>query len=202
ALSGVSRETSDRLGLYLDLLRRWNRTINLVGPSTLSDPWRRHILDSTQLAPMLPTESGAFVDLGSGAGLPGVPLALAAPGWRGTLIESDGRKAAFIREAARATGADIVVRNARIESVVDLKVDVATARALAPLSDLIQHARRCLADGGICLFLKGRRFADELTESTRRLIVSLEARPSATDDKARILRVVPHVVEDGQKNGD
>src|SRR5918912_3476535 len=100
----VSRETLDRLAAYLDLLRRWQRTINLVGAATLDDPWRRHLLDSAQLLRFLPEGVRRLVDLGSGAGLPGLALAiLGVPEVH--LIESDRRKAAFLREAARATGA-------------------------------------------------------------------------------------------------
>ena len=106
----------ERLSRYLELLRRWQRAINLVGASTLADPWRRHILDCAQIAPHVPRTAATVLDLGSGAGLPGLVLALlGVPGVQ--LVESDRRKAQFLREAARATGAAVVVHAARIEQL-------------------------------------------------------------------------------------
>jgi len=188
AVADVSRETSDRLAGYLDLLAKWNRRINLVGASTLQDPWRRHILDSIQLTRYLPAPAGTFVDFGSGAGLPGVPLAIVASTWTATLIESDARKAAFLQEAKRKLGLKTTVLNSRIESVDPCGADVATARALAPVADLVRYARRHLTPNGHCLFLKGRNADRELTESVRTMIVSLDSFASTTDPSASVLR--------------
>ena len=110
----VSRETLDRLTLYLELLERWQPAINLVGPATLADPWRRHLLDSAQLVAHLPARRPLLVDLGSGAGFPGMVLAILGAG-PVTLIESDRRKAQFLREVARATATDVTIRAERIE---------------------------------------------------------------------------------------
>ena len=160
----VSRETLDRLGSYLDLLAKWQRAINLVGTSTLADPWRRHVLDCAQIMPHLPANARTVVDLGSGAGLPGLVLALfGAPGVH--LVESDQRKAQFLREAVRVTGAAATVQAIRIELLKDLSADVVTARALAPLPRLLTLAAPLLAPHGCCLFLKGARARDELTEA-------------------------------------
>lgn len=184
----VSRETTDRLSAYLALLTHWTRRINLVAPSTLADPWRRHILDAAQLAPLIPATARTIADMGAGAGLPGLPLAILGEGrWAVTLIESDQRKAAFLREAARETGAQVAIRTDRLESIRDLDVDIVTARALAPLERLIFLARPMLAKSGCCLFLKGASVESELTDSVRDQIVSLAIHSSMSDAAGRVL---------------
>jgi 16S rRNA (guanine527-N7)-methyltransferase len=163
---GVSRETLDRLTVYLDLLHRWQRAINLVGPATLADPWRRHILDSAQLLTHLPAGTTSLVDLGSGAGFPGMVLTvLGVPGV--VLIESDRRKAQFLREVARATGTEVTVRAERIENLAGWPADVITARALAPLPRLLPLAERFLEADSVCLFLKGYNAERELTQALK-----------------------------------
>lgn len=184
----VSRETSDRLAAYLDVLARWTARINLVAPSTLQDPWRRHILDSTQLAPLIPNDAVDIADMGSGGGLPALPLAIIGQGrWRVVAIESDARKCAFLAEAARITDAPLDVRNSRLESIRDLKSDIVTARALAPVEKLIGYATPILRESGLCLFLKGRSAESELTESVQDQIVSLSVRSSVSDAAGRVL---------------
>lgn len=184
----VSRETTDRLEAYLDLLARWTARINLVAASTMADPWRRHILDAAQLAPLIPDTARSIADMGAGAGLPGLPLAILGQGrWAVTLIESDQRKAAFLREAARETGAPATIRTTRLESIRDLRVDIVTARALAPLDRLIFFARPLLGKSGLCLFLKGASVESELTDSVRDQIVSLSVRSSMSDAAGRVL---------------
>jgi len=182
----VSRETLDRLGLYLDLLRRWQRTINLVAASTLGDPWRRHILDSAQLMRFVPATATRLVDLGSGAGLPGLVLAImGAPAV--ALIESDRRKAAFLREAARATAAEATVHACRIEEAPPLAADVITARALAPLKELLGHAYRFATAETRYVFPKGRGVEAELTEAAASWTMEVERQPSLSDADGRIL---------------
>jgi len=161
----VSRETTERLRVHLDLLIRWQSRINLVGASTLADPWRRHMLDSAQIHPHLPT--GPLLDMGSGAGFPGLVLAIlrgegSAPVH---LVEADTRKSAFLREAIRVTEAPAVVHQRRMEDLPVFPVAALTARALAPLSRLLVWAERFLAPGVECLFLKGREAEKELTEA-------------------------------------
>lgn len=169
-LTGVTAETMDRLSTYLALLVKWQRRINLVAASTLADPWRRHMLDSAQLVPLLPGQGPCgpaprIADLGSGAGFPGLVLAMMGAG-PVTLVESDSRKCAFLREVIRATEATASVEMARIEVLVPLAADVVTARACAPLPRLLGYAARHLReDGGICLLLKGRSAAAELTQA-------------------------------------
>ena len=129
----VSRETTDRLQIFVETLTRWQKTINLVGRATLDDVWARHILDSAQLLPLIPDKAETLVDLGSGAGFPGLVMAALAPHLAVTLIEADARKAAFLGEASRRMGLEKspAIRIGRIESVAPVKSDVVTARALA-----------------------------------------------------------------------
>jgi 16S rRNA (guanine527-N7)-methyltransferase len=185
---GVSRETLDRLRAYLDLLLRWQRAINLVSAATLRDPWRRHILDCGQLWRFWPPGARVLADLGSGAGLPGLVLAvLGAPVTH--LIESDQRKAAFLREAARACGVAATVHAARIEQVPPLAADVLTARALAPLPDLLALAERHVQAGTTCLFLKGRTAASELTLARETWTMQLACKASLSDPEGQVLRI-------------
>lgn len=182
----VSRETLERLTVWLELLRTWQRAINLVGASTLADPWRRHILDSAQLHAHLPRGPVALADLGSGAGLPGLVLAaLGVPEVH--LIEADRRKAQFLREAARRMGlAGVTVHAQRIEAVT-LAVDVVTARALAPLRDLVPLAVPLLRPGGRLLLLKGRTAAAELTALREHWTMRVAIQPSRADPEGCVL---------------
>lgn len=186
--AGVSRETLERLAVYEALLRKWQKTINLVGPKTLDEAWGRHFLDSAQLFPLLPESAKVLVDLGSGAGFPGLVLAiLGVPEVH--LIESDVRKCAFLREAARATGAAVTVHTKRIEAVQGLQADVVTARALAPLADLLTWAAPFLGQTGVALFLKGQNVEDELTDTTKYWKMRVERFDSLTDSSGSILRL-------------
>ncbi len=160
SLVPVSRETEDRLTAYVDLLRRWQRIKNLVGASTLDTVWTRHIADSAQLVALAP-DARAWVDLGSGAGFPGLVVAVllrGRPDARVELIESNERKCAFLREAVRVTGAPARVHAGRIEAAlpsVQQPVDIVTARALAPLPDLLALSKPLLDGGATGLFLTG-----------------------------------------------
>jgi 16S rRNA (guanine527-N7)-methyltransferase len=176
----VSRETLERLDAYVALLAAWNRRINLVGASTMGDPWRRHILDSAQLWAHLPPKARVLIDLGSGAGLPGLILAiLGVPEVH--LIESDQRKAAFLREAARVTGALAQIHPQRAEKMPRLGADVVTARAVASLPDLLDIAEPFIATHSICLFLKGRAAAEELTLAAKSWKMVARLLPSLSD---------------------
>ncbi len=184
----VSRETLERLECYLDLLKRWQRAINLVGPRTLDDPWRRHLLDSAQLANYLPSSSCRIVDLGSGAGLPGLVLAILGRS-DVHLVESDQRKSQFLREAARTLSVDVTIHARRIESLKSVLPDFLTARALAPLPRLLDLASPLLCQKTICLFLKGQRGKDELTEAGKSWMMSSQAFPSLSDPSASVLKL-------------
>jgi len=185
-LSNVSRETLDRLDAYVALLAAWNRRINLVGATTMGDPWRRHILDSAQLLPLVPAGARRLVDLGSGAGLPGLVLAiLGVPEVH--LVESDQRKCAFLREAARISAANVQIHARRAQDLPALAADVVTARALAPLPDLLDIGGRFLSNHSICLFLKGRGAGDEVAEAAKTWDMTARLVPSRSDPGGSIV---------------
>lgn len=185
-LLGVSRETRVRLEVYLDLLRRWQGTINLVGPATLADPWRRHILDCGQLWRWWPASARRLVDLGSGAGLPGLILAVLGAA-EVHLVESDRRKAAFLREAARAIGAEVTVHARRAEMVHGVSADVLTARALAPIASLLEMAYPFIVPSTSCFLPKGRGVAAELAAARRTWRFQAEMHASLSDPDGRIV---------------
>ncbi len=171
-LTPVSRETEARLDRYLDLLRQWQAKTNLVAPSTLPHLWTRHVADLLQLLTFAPTAK-IWVDLGSGGGFPGVVLACAlaeTEGARVHLVERNSKKAAFLREALQITSAPGIVHADGIEDIVDSiegAIDCVTARALAPLHQLIGYAQPWVTRGAKALFLKGQDVESELTEATR-----------------------------------
>lgn len=171
-LTPVSRETEERLDRYLDLLRQWQAKTNLVAPSTLPNLWTRHVADSLQLLPLAPS-ARRWVDLGSGGGFPGIVLACAlaeSPDATVHLIERNAKKAAFLREALRVTNAPGVVHLSDIVDTVDSnlsRIDCITARALAPLHQLIGWAAPWVERGAKALFLKGQDVEFELTEATK-----------------------------------
>jgi 16S rRNA (guanine527-N7)-methyltransferase len=187
-LAGVSRETRERLNTYADLLRKWQRSINLVGPRTIDDLWNRHFTDSAQLLPLIPPSARVLVDFGSGAGFPGLVLAILGVA-EVHLIESDQRKATFLREVARATGTPVTVHAKRIEQVAPFPADVVSARALAPLGDLLGFAAPFLHPDSLCLFPKGQMAEDELTAASRTWNINVDRIQSVTDPSATILRI-------------
>ena len=188
----VSRESLARLERYVALLLQWQRRINLIGPSTASQVWQRHILDALQLVPLIPTGTRVTADLGSGAGIPGLVLAIATS-LEVHLYESNGKKAAFLREAAQQCGAKAVIHQVRIESIGSdpgrPQANVVTARALAPLGRLLDQAWPFLKTGALGLFHKGQDVDAELTEASKSWRIILERHPSLTDSKAVILVV-------------
>jgi 16S rRNA (guanine527-N7)-methyltransferase len=184
----VSRETLARLEAYAELLIRWSARINLVGRDTLTDLWRRHILDSAQLHRFIPSAAQNLIDLGSGAGLPGLVLAiLGVPGVE--LVEADSRKSAFLREAARVTGAEVTIRPCRIQAVPSHPVGIVTARACAPLDRLLDLAALFLAPDTLCLFSKGERFNEELTVARKAWKMNVSVEQSLSDRRGVILRL-------------
>jgi len=184
---------------YATLLTKWQAKINLVGPATLPDLWRRHFLDSAQLLPLIPAplpegRARTLVDLGSGAGFPGLVLAILRPDLAVTLVESDGRKAIFLAEAARATLGPaakdrVSILRARAESLDPAPADIVTARALAPLARLLGLAEHWLSTDSLCLFLKGADAAAELTEARKGWTMTVAEHPSLTDPRATILEI-------------
>lgn len=192
---GVSRETWERLAILAEMVRKWQRTVNLVGPRTLDEIWMRHIADGVQVYLAAPPSARIFVDLGSGAGFPGLVVAgciSAVPGAAVHLIESDQRKCAFLREAARAMGAPAVVHNERIESALadwSAGCDVVTARALAPLEKLLILSAPLLKPGTVAIFPKGQDVESELTQATKSWTMDYDLAPSRTAPDARLVIV-------------
>ena len=193
-LTPVSRETKKRLELFVDLLLVWQKKTNLVAPSTLNELWTRHIADSLQLVPLAP-EARTWVDFGSGGGFPGIPIACMLAGQVGAkvhLIESNGKKAAFLREAVRATGAPAVVHQERAENFGEScaePVHAVTARALAPLKILCDQAFPLIGRGAIGLFLKGQDVEGELTDAAKYWRLDASRVPSKTSPESSIVIV-------------
>ncbi|WP_414898955.1 16S rRNA (guanine(527)-N(7))-methyltransferase RsmG [Rhodovulum sp. YEN HP10] len=193
-LTDVSRETSERLASYASLLRKWTPVINLVSRATLEELETRHFADSAQLFDLAPGEARHWVDLGSGGGFPGLVIAILAderaPDLRVTLIESDQRKATFLRTVAREIGLNRVeVIDERLETADPQGADVLSARALAPLDRLLGFAERHLAPGGAALFPKGARYADEVKRALASWRFEVQNHPSKTDPQAVVLKL-------------
>lgn len=195
-LLGVSRETAVDLESYVDLLKSWQKTINLVAPGSLDQIWHRHVADSVQLFPLAPETARCWVDLGSGGGFPGLVLAImlkGRPGARMTLVESDARKAAFLREAARATAAPVDILCTRIERAathvtVD-DVEVITARALAPLDRLLGLCLPLFGPATVALLPKGRDAEAEIEAARRAWGFASRVVGSRTEAEGRIVVV-------------
>lgn len=191
----VSRETITRLQTYEALLRKWQASINLVAPSTLPDVWSRHFWDSAQLAALAPNAT-SWLDLGSGAGFPGLVIAILLanrPSFTIHLVESDQRKSIFLREVIRATGAPAIVHTVRIEQFAwpdgEPLPDVISARALASLPKLLGWASSFWGKATIGLFLKGQGASAELTESAKDWIFESEAIASQSDPSGTVLKL-------------
>lgn len=191
--AAVSRETRERLALHLALLRKWNRKINLVSRSTLDLAEHRHTDDSLQLLALAPDTATRWIDLGSGGGFPGLVIAIAAvehrPAMHVTLIESDARKAAFLRTVLRECEIDATVLASRIEAAPSQEGDVVSARALAPLPALLNLAEPHMVPGAVGLFLKGAAHAEEVREALERWRFTCEKFDSATSPDGAILRI-------------
>ena len=184
----ASRDASFDAEEFILLLTRWNRTINLVGREDIADLAERHIADALELIPLIPPNVSRAIDLGSGAGFPGLILA-AATGITFDLIEADQRKAAFLREAARLTGAPVSIHPIRIETATLPPAPLLTARALAPLPRLLTLAAPLLAPNGVALFPKGPKAAEELTQAAREWHMRVETIAGRSTPGAVILRI-------------
>jgi len=189
----VSRETMERLEAYAALLIKWNPKINLVAKSTIPDLWHRHIADSAQLWPLAPHGSRTWLDIGSGAGFPGLVIGAfaseKAPELQLTLVESDRRKSVFLQSAARAMGITVQVITKRIEELEPQNADILSARALSSLTQLIEFAEKHRKIEGVCLFPKGAKVNSELTTASSCWHMAYETIPSMTDQDAVILRI-------------
>ena len=187
--ASVSRETLDRLKRYAELLADWNTRHNLVSDRSMVDAWKRHFLDSAQIADLVPAGPKTLVDLGSGAGFPGLVLATLRPELRITLIEATRKKYDFLKVVAGELGLTADVRNERIEEVAPEPFDVITARACAPLSQLLSYAQRFWARGSLALLHKGQNIASELTEAHKSWRIQAEQHSSRSDPSGIILEI-------------
>jgi len=197
----VPRGTLAALATYDSLLRRTQRAVNLVGAATLGDVWRRHFLDSAQLLPLLPAVPGracVVLDVGSGAGFPGLVLAIlsatvpGAPALEVHLVEANARKCGFLREAARRTGIRVALHGGRVEDLAPFAVDAIVARAVAPVARILGLVAGFLELPGappMVLLLKGRRAPQELTEARKHWKMRAESVPSITDPSGIVLRL-------------
>lgn len=196
AIYPVSRETLARFARYRDLLERWQRHINLVGPDTLKEFWTRHVADSLQVLPLMPA-ARRWLDIGSGGGFPGMAIAVAHAGdplRRHLMVESNARKCAFLREVAAATGARAQVIDARIESVAqqiaaDFAPQAVTARALAPLAELVEHCRPFLGVGATLFFHKGEGWRREVAECDGLAGLDLVSHPGRVQKGSVVLQI-------------
>ena len=189
ALAGqidVSRETMDRLTAYVAMVEKWQQRVNLVSASTLPAIWLRHIWDSAQLAPLVPAGTGRILDVGSGAGFPGLVLAVLCDAEL-NLVESDQKKAVFLQTVIRETGIRAIVHNRRIESLPPIGADIVTARALASLDRLLELLEAQLVPGTRCLFLKGARAEVELAALDTRSDIIHRLHPRLTNPEAFVV---------------
>ena len=182
----VSRETCDRLQIYADLLRVWSKKINLVSPRTLETLESRHLEDSAQISPYAGHWS-TWCDLGSGGGLPGLVVSIHNPDKQVTLIESDQRKSIFLKHVSRTLALKTTILNERIENTVAQSADIVSARALAPLHQLIPLAVRHAHPRTRFIFLKGAQWRTEVAEAQKTYRFDIDARPSITDKDAIVL---------------
>ena len=189
----VSRETYGALKAYQRLLEKWTTRINLISKSTREDVWARHICDSAQVMGLASKHAAHWIDIGSGGGLPGLVVAILAkelnPQLRVTLIESDKRKAVFLRTVVRELQLNVMVQANRITAVGPLKADVISARALADLNDLLRLTQPFMSKNTQCLFMKGKNWSKEVKEAEKSWQFQAERFISKTDDEAVILSV-------------
>lgn len=187
-LQGVSRETFRKLEVYVEILVKWNKSINLVSSNTLESVWLRHIEDSLQISG-LGLQAGQWLDLGSGGGLPGLIIAASSPDIHVTMIESDQRKCAFIAAAADAMGLNVSIECRRIEESTTRTYDIVSARALAPLSNLLELALPYRHEKTVCVFPKGTKAKEEMKAALQNWNVIYDTVQSITDPSASIFRV-------------
>ena len=188
---GVSRETKVKLERYVGLLEQWRQRMNLIGPREMDHIWARHVLDCAQLIPVVGLDS-QVLDIGSGAGFPGLVLACAAADGEGhvTMVESVGKKCAFLSAVISDLGLSASVSNNRVEALEVKPVDFVTARALAPLPRLIEYASAWIGKGATALFFKGEHWREELTQAQECWNLAYEAIPSRTNETGVILKIM------------
>jgi 16S rRNA (guanine527-N7)-methyltransferase len=191
-LPPISRETESKLRQYEALLLKWQASINLIGPATLTDIHDRHFADSLQLLPLLTPADKVIFDFGAGAGFPGMVLAMADPSLKVYLFESDGRKCSFLRTVSRETGTPVTVGKSRIEDIEsETQPDVITARALAPLAQLLSYSQVFAQKNTALkmLFYKGKNKDMEVAEARKLYSFELREHPSLIADNSWVLEI-------------
>ena len=190
---GVSREAANYLQIFAGRIKKWNPAINLVSPDTLPDLWDRHIADSAQLLSLAPKTAALWADIGSGGGFPGIVVAILArelrPHLRIVLVESDQRKATFLKLTCAELGLKTEVIADRVENCASFGADVMSARALAPLDRLCQYAFAHLAENGIALLPKGAAYQSEVDTARAKWQFEMEGHESVTDNRSMILKI-------------
>ena len=192
AIKSPNTPLSPKLAKYEELLLKWSKVINLVAPSTIPDAKMRHFIDSTQIIPLIPEGTKTIFDIGSGAGFPGMVIAIERPDISVHLIESDTKKCSFLGTVSRETDTPVIIHNRRIESVDNLngvKPDVITARALASLTELLSLTRQWWDNHPqlTLIFPKGAKADEEIAEAQKSYSFHVESIPSQTDKMAQIL---------------
>ena len=195
--SSKRQKILDNLQVYNSLLCRWNRVVNLVGQSTLKDSWARHFGDSAQIFAPIYELKGRLVDLGAGAGFPGLVLAIMGIE-NVTLVESDGRKCRFLKEVANQTKTKVTILNQSIEALSGESYDVIVSRALAPLDKLLSYSSKILSDKGVCFFLKGKSLDQEVINARKYWHFDLEKIPSKTSCDGWVIKVKHIHVSDSE----
>lgn len=199
----VSRETLALLKVYQDSLNEWQEKMNLVSKNSLPQAWERHFLDSMQLFDLLPENAKLLYDLGSGAGFPGMVLAIMAkyktPYLKVKLVESTTKKTLYLKEVAKLTGANVEIINQRIEKLNKEEADVITSRALASLTELLQYSKPFSAKHTKCLFLKGKTYLEELKEAQQNWDFDCEILPNQQNPEGVIL-VITNLYKKGEKH--
>jgi 16S rRNA (guanine527-N7)-methyltransferase len=191
---GATPEQIVKLETYADLLRKWQKAVNLVAPESLDAIWHRHFADSAQLVPLIRPDS-ACLDFGAGAGFPGMVVAILAArcGVHVYLVESNARKCAFLREISRQTGTSVEIHNARVEEIAAggtvTDIDVVMARGVAPLARLLKWSEPFFRAGAIGLFPKGRKADEEIADARKAWTFELRAHPSATEPGGKVLEI-------------
>ena len=198
----VSHETINKLKLYQQSLVEWQSKFNLVSNSTLDDAWNRHFIDSMQLFPLIPAEAKTLVDIGSGAGFPGMVLAIMAndvtPYLKVTLVDSVAKKTLYLNHVKELTETKVNILNRRIENLKEKTFDVITARAVIALKDLLKYTQPLFRKNTLCIFPKGKNHMVEIEEAKKEWFFNYEIVPSQTSDESVIL-LISNLVKKGRK---
>lgn len=189
----VSHETIQKLELYQQSLADWQNKFNLVSNSTIEDAWNRHFVDSMQLFALIPQEAKTLVDIGSGAGFPGMVLAImanaATPYLKVTLVDSVHKKTLYLNHVKEITNTQVNILNRRIENIKQKTFDVITARAVIALKDLLGYAQPLFRKNSICIFPKGKNYLAEISEAKKEWYFNFEIVPSQTSEESVILLI-------------